>query len=371
MERTRPTIELEERVKTYSDEGLSCRAIVKKLKEKNIILSKTAVNAILNNEGKRRSAKFNGSIFKVKRQRPKRTAELVRKVKEACAQENPPSQREMARKHQVALGTINKIIHKDCKLETRRKTKVHRLSAAHEKNRKKNCRKLYENVLAGGKCEYVVTIDEAWFYLNDCDGQRSICYTKKGSNMVENWVKEKKEKFSKGFMVVGALSGRGRLPLRKVPSKVKVNSRYYIDSVLAPLIDQDLPALYPGEMHKVVIHHDKASSHTSRETQQYLQQKSLEVGISWLANEDIPVKAPDASPLDFYGFGFLKQKLSRRRPKTVEGLWKVLNEVWSTVSLQDIKKVYDSWKRRCRMVTKMHGKHVEQTKAIHRRRVHV
>jgi len=45
-------------------------------------------------------------------------------------------------------------------------------------------------------------------------------------------------------MVVGALSGRGLLPLIKVPQKVKVTAKYFIDFVLKPLLEIHLPKLY-------------------------------------------------------------------------------------------------------------------------------
>ncbi|UYV75772.1 PRLHR [Cordylochernes scorpioides] len=56
-------------------------------------------------------------------------------------------------------------------------------------------------------------------------------------------------------------------------------------------------------MDKVFLHHDKASSHTSNKTQQFLQEMKDTLGLNFIRNSDIPVKSPDASPLDFYGFG--------------------------------------------------------------------
>ncbi|UYV60508.1 hypothetical protein LAZ67_1001355 [Cordylochernes scorpioides] len=55
-------------------------------------------------------------------------------------------------------------------------------------------------------------------------------------------------------------------------------------------------------MDKVFLHHDKASSHTSNKTQQFLQEMKDTLGLNFIRNSDIPVKSPDASPLDFYGF---------------------------------------------------------------------
>ncbi|UYV64526.1 hypothetical protein LAZ67_3001100 [Cordylochernes scorpioides] len=201
----------------------------------------------------------------------------------------------------TSLKTINNIIHKDLELDTRRKGKVHKLTPFHMKNRATNARKLYEEHLAGSRSEYTATLDEAWMYVTYCNGIRKICYIKRGNQVPDNWVHQCSETFPKGFMVVGVMTGRGVLPLIKVPSKVKVNSEFYIECVLKPVIEQ-LKDLYPGEMDKVFLHHDKASSHTSNKTQQFLQEMKDTLGLNFIRNSDIPVKSPDASPLDFYGF---------------------------------------------------------------------
>ena len=51
------------------------------------------------------------------------------------------------------------------------------------------------------------------------------------------------------------------------------------------------------------------------------------MGISYIVRKDIPVKSPDTAPLNFYGFGYLKQRLATRRPKTlIWGIWKFLQQ---------------------------------------------
>lgn len=78
-----------------------------------------------------------------------------------------------------------------------------------------------------------------------------------------------KERFGDQVMIIGALSGRGPLPLIKVPPNVKINAHRYIYDVLVPLVEKEIPKLYTGEAEKVFIHHDRAWSHTTRKTQQY------------------------------------------------------------------------------------------------------
>jgi hypothetical protein len=170
-------------------------------------------------------------------------------------------------------------------------------------------------------------------------------------------------------MVVGAISGRGTLPLIKVPQNVKINAKYYIDHVLKPILETHIPKLYPGETSKVYLHHDAASSHTARLTQAYAKDVYDRLGITIINNRDIPVKSPDASPMDFFGFGFMKQQLFRRKATSMDGLWKVLKEEWRKVTIEMVNKVMESWKRRCRLIYQGDGEHVEQTKKIHQRRI--
>ena len=104
-------------------------------------------------------------------------------------------------------------------------------------------------------------------------------------------------------MVVGEMTGRGVLPLLKLPPNVKINAQNHINFVLQPYFKKYLPKLYPNHMHKIFFPYDKASSHTANITSLYLEQQQRTYGFSFLSKKDIPVKCPDISPLDFYGFG--------------------------------------------------------------------
>ena len=170
-------------------------------------------------------------------------------------------------------------------------------------------------------------------------------------------------------MIVGALSGRGVLPLIKVPRNVKINADYYIQHVLKPICEIHLPKLYPGELHKVFVHHDAASSHTAKKTDAYAKELKQKLGITIIAKKSIPVKSSDTSPMDFFAFGLIKQRLHLRRASTLNGVWKLLKQEWSKISLQQVSRVFGAWKRRLRLVSQMSGGHIEQTKKIHRRKL--
>jgi uncharacterized protein YerC len=239
-------------VKRLSKEKYSYRQIKNKLKEEDIDVSIATISRILQNIGIKRSATNNKQPAPQNRTAPiKRTPKTVQKVKRLANKKNPATYREIQKQTSLSLETIHKIMHKDLKLETKNKTRVHKLTAEHKKNRKTNFRKLYENHLAGQKSEYAVTLDEALVYVEDSNRERGICYIKQGETIPESWVMEKDESFKKGFMIVGIITGRGTVPLFRVPSQVKVNAQYYVDYVLKPLFTKHLPRLYPNEMNKV------------------------------------------------------------------------------------------------------------------------
>jgi len=98
-------------------------------------------------------------------------------------------------------------------------------------------------------------------------------------------------------MVVAGMSFRGPLKARFVPINSKMNAKYYIDHILKPVIEKELPTLFPNEMHKVFIHHDKASVHTADPTIAFLTKMSKKYGIHFQEKQDIIVKGADVSPM--------------------------------------------------------------------------
>jgi len=352
--------EIEAMIKILSKNHYSYKMIIEALKREGHKVSKCGISRVLNSIGRRRVAAMNAEKFGVFRERKVRTRNTIKAVEKLVNCENPSTYRVIQKKMPCSLRTINRIIHEDLALKTRRKKKVHRLKPQDKKIRKRSCRILYERYLAGDKSEFIVTLDEAWFYLSDSNKKRKNCYVKRGDRIPEDWINDCKEAFPSGFMVVGILSGRGAMPLIKIPKETKINSTVYQAKVLSPIFDNFIPNFYPGEAEKVHLHHDRATSHTSRSTRSFIEEKQREMGINVIETKNIPVRSPDVAPLDFYCFGMLKQRLFKRRPTTLDGLWNVLKDEWSKITVPDVKKCFASWKKRCRLVVKNQGNHIEQ-----------
>ena len=172
--------EVEVVIKFLSKKKYSYRSIKKYLKEEGIDISLGAIYKVIHKIGLTRQGQLkDNKNFENKRCRLARTTAIIKKVQKIVKNPNPPSQYEIARMLNTSQSTIKRIIHEDLQMKTCRKTKVHKLLPKDKKNRKTNCRKLYEQNLAGDKAEFVVTLDEANVYLNYCNGIRSIAYVKK------------------------------------------------------------------------------------------------------------------------------------------------------------------------------------------------
>ncbi|OXA46652.1 Transposable element Tcb1 transposase [Folsomia candida] len=361
--------EVERSVLVLSKSGSSERDIQKRLQCSEIKLSTGAIHNIIHGVGIRREAKNAGLPIPPNNYPPvKASKTVIKKIDRLTSKENPPGQRTIAKAVNLSQGHISHIIKTKLHKKIHRKRSIHVLEDSHKANRTTNSRRLYEDHLAGGKSEFVVTLDEAWFYLQDCKGDRKICYTEHRED-VEKYVCPKREKFGDKIMVVGAITGRGVLDLIKVPPNPKINSARYVSDVLKPLLEKELPKLYPTDYDKVFVHHDKASSHTATFTQQYAEDLEARRGTKIIKNTLIPVKSPDISPMDFFGFGHLKQKMFSKRPTTMDGFWELLKAEWRKITPEMCQGVFSAWKKRCRTVAQVHGEHIEQIKDIHSHRI--
>lgn len=318
---------------------------------------------------KKREKKKDGQEWMYQRASPKLTSEVLRTIKRKYKHRNPPTFRHVSTQMNLSVGTVHNAVKKRLRLKRRKKTKVLLLTARDRKNRKINSRKFYEKFLSGKKSMFVVTLDEANVHVRQKGSQRNHYYIGEDEEVDENEAIPCNENFPAQFMIVGAMCETKTFPLIKVPKNTKINAQYYVEYVLEPLIEEHLKPYFKDDINKVVLHHDKASSHTARVTTDFLKSMEAKYGIRYLEKAEIPVKGADISPMDFYGFSFIKQLVGKSRATTEDGVWKKCCAAWDNVSSSDCHKVFQAWKRRCRKVHKEDGGPVEQFKNIHSHKI--
>ena len=349
----------------FYEEGLSYRSIQSKLKSSGVSISLGLISNIVHNKGKRRQERVTGVPRQERRCRPKLTKSVLKAVEKHMTKPDPPAQTSLAKQLKVSPSTINNAL-KELGLQRRKKLKVHTITDRQKKNRCINAWKLYRDHLAGHRYEYVVTLDESWFKLLPLSSKTELFYKRKEETPKEHWVLACKEVMPKKVMLVTGMTARGPLKVRKVPEKGKVNSDFYIRRVLSPMIKNELIPMFGDNINKVFVHHDKAPSHVSRKMTAFAEEMHAKYGITFIKKEHIPVKGADISPMDFHGFGYLKNEINKTRVRTFEGMCKKLAKIWSEVSVKQCQDTYRSWKSRLVQVTKQKGGHIEHIKDIHR-----
>jgi len=125
-----------------------------------------------------------------------------------------------------------------------------------------------------------------------------------------------------GSDVVAGISIFGPTAIRFVPPRTEVDSDFYIDKVLKPLFEKDIPALFGKHAKLAVLHHDSAPAHKSTKTVAWLKSRGYKV----ISEADWPASSPDLSPMDYSINGIFKRRLWKRKSYDLKGLMHVMKD---------------------------------------------
>lgn len=330
----------------------SSRKIVEALAARNVTVSQSTVSRLILEEEAKKSGPVHAPPTVKPRGSPRlRTPMLVAAIEKDLSGPNPLTRAAVSRKHNVSATTVARVVSQDLEGKVRKKFRVHALSHKQAKQRLDRGPR-FLRYLSRGKWKNIVTIDEAWVYLTHANGVRKIYYEFRGERSDESWTKYWKESHPKGIMFVAGVCSRGKTKIRFVEPGAKINSTYYIEKVLTPLFENDIPELYPGELlKKVVFHHDSAPAHASVKTQNWLKNS----GLKFIPKEHWMGNSPDLAPMDFCVNGLFKWKLFDHAATTVVGLKRVMRKVWSDLDQTKINNALRSWSKRVKLMIEMRG----------------
>ena len=280
---------------------------------------------------------------------PKLSASQVLSILKRVDNSNPPSERDLASMYNVSQTTINKTIKKYGRRVVK-KPQVHAMSDDTIEKRYKRSWNLYR-LLRKNRWMKVVTCDEAWFYLKDSRGKTSIQYLR--ANQKRNQAEVlTRVTHSKGVMVWIAFCADGFfIPIFVTPG-AKIDSDYYCSNVIKPFYREYIKR-YPDN--NLLFHQDSAPAHVSRKTTAFMDSLRLQ----YITKHQWMPSSPDCSPCDYWLFGYLKNRMKRRKAKTINGLKKVLKDEVKKIPLTMIHNALRSWPRRCRLVYYNKGHNIE------------
>ena len=142
----------------------------------------------------------------------------------------------------------------------------------------------------------------------------------------------------KSLMVWGAIKEDGTRILIRCPDRM--NSAGY-----AEVLQKGLFPIYEQQN---IFQQDGSPCHKSGFVSSYLDKKLICILCDW------PAQSPDLNIIEPL-WSYLKNRVSKCKPRNIEALWKCCEEQWAMIPDQEIKKLYESIPRRIQAVLRNKG----------------
>ena len=81
-------------------------------------------------------------------------------------------------------------------------------------------------------------------------------------------------------------------------------------------------------------------------------------GFNYITKDEWLANSPEFSPMDYFANGCLKNKLKKRKYRTISGMIAAASDEWSKIPLEMFRKALDVWSDRVLKIHKAHGQYV-------------
>lgn len=112
-------------------------------------------------------------------------------------------------------------------------------------------------------------------------------------------------------------------------------------------------------MNNVWFQQDGAIPHTAKIVLEWLAEKFGEHFISLRSNIEWPPHSPDLNPLDFFLWGYLKDRVYSPSLQDTNALQMSIRREIRRITVDSCKNVIRNFRDRMRLVTEKHGGHLE------------
>lgn len=199
--------------------------------------------------------------------------------------------------------------------------------------------------------------DEAHFYLNEQVNKRNCRYW--GSEKRNIYIE--KPLHGEKLTVWAAMSSTGIIGpfffVDEFGDVETINSERYLNILRSKV----LPALrrIGIDIGSMWFQQDGATPHTALRVIAWLEEKFGENFISFKTNNEWPPHSPDLSPLDFYLWGYLKDRVYKPTPNTLDELKVAIRREMRKVTIETCQSVIRNFRERLDVVITQKGRHLE------------
>ena len=287
------------------------------------------------------------------RPRSQRTTGAVKAVRSKIRRNPKRSMRQMAKESKMSEATMRRLVKDDLKMKPFTLQKRQALTEATKIKRLARAKHLLSR-LRKGTLKNVVFTDEKMFTVETFHNRHNDKILAQDiSKVPTNQKTAFRTQHPASVMVWAGITASGKAPLVFVPPGVKVNSKFYIQSVLEEAV---LP--WSKEMFKEkpwTFMQDGAPSHTAKVTQEWLKNSFP----GFLTKEEWPPASPDLNPMDFSVWNYLQTKVGRVEHQNIEALKSSLIKEWDKMPLSYVRASARAFTGRLRLVVKADGGHFE------------
>ena len=217
------------------------------------------------------------------------------------------------------------------------------------KRRRVETSKMLLSLLIGNN-RNVITGDETWIHFFTVSNKENnkVWVTKDQSRptIVKTARNSKKRMFCIFFSVDGVIA---RIV---VPKGKTVTGNLYANEILPKVFKNFKKKRERTTMRDVSLHHDNASSHSTNDVRDFLQQNRVEL----LPH---PPYSPDLAPCDFFLFPRIKKQLGGKKFENVENLARSVQSIVDNILKEDYCQSFQNWKIRLQRCIEVEGNYFE------------
>ncbi|RYA74177.1 hypothetical protein DD595_24615 [Enterobacter cloacae complex sp. 4DZ3-17B2] len=263
--------------------------------------------------------------------------------------------RKVKQQHDLCYGTVQRILTKNLKFYPYKVRLVQQLNEDDPDRRLQFAELMMNRIDAdAGFLNRIVFSDEATFFLNGAINRHNMSYW---SETNPNWMVDSRS--------------------TQYPEKVNVWAGIINNAVVGPffiegtltgqkyhdmLRDDIIPAIQVivGEdFDQTWFQQDGAAPHYATDVRNYLSDVFAERWIGRRGVIEWPPRSPDLTPLDYFLWGYLKDRVYRTKPVNIEEVKQRIRDEIAAIEPDMIKKVVSTFYNRLGYCQEVHGNHFE------------
>lgn len=196
--------------------------------------------------------------------------------------------------------------------------------------------------------KWLITTDEAYFYLTE-----SI--NKQNNRM---WLNERPEDWIEKPLHDAKVLVWCAITSRKVYGPYFFEESVNQHNYLHMLKSFFWPRHYRlKDAKKYYFQQDGATPHTANLVQDYLKDK---FGDQFIGKKQWPPRSPDLNPCDYFLWGYLKSKVYKPLPKTLDDLKENITREIQKISTSILESTFLNFTKRCHLLIERNGGHIEK-----------